>query len=357
MDVPVELKGFGAVEPFASIVVKAQVAGTITEVLVKEGDHVKANQPLLRIDNRSFAAAVRQLDGTLARDEANAELSRYEAVKLDALLKKEAATPDEAYQAKSKADADGASVAATKALLEMARLEVEHCEICSPIDGVAGKLAINQGNVVKAYDVEILNVKQLQPVYVSFTLPQQHLPQIRQFLSQNKSLVVRADVPGESESETGTLSFIDNEVDAATGTIRLRGTFANADERLWPGQFVNVTLVLTMQKDRMIVPSRAVLTGQQGTFVFVIKPDETAEVRAVRTGLNLGAAVVVEGVSEGETVVTDGQLRLINAAKVKIVEAASRAAGGSGSAPASSGPASSAPATQPATLPAERPVQ
>lgn len=355
-DVPVEVQSFGVVEAFSSVSIKVQVAGTLTEVLVKEGQRVKANQPLFTIDPRTYEATVKQLEANLAKDAVLAKRLRQEADRMAGALAKGASSPDEVDQAKATAAAAAATQDGDQAALDNAKVQLSYCRIVSPIDGVAGKLLVNQGNAVKAYDISLLTINQIQPIYVAFTLPQQYLPQVRQYSDPtlhgtgDGNLAVYAAVPNQAQKEEGELVFVDNTVEAASGTITLKAQFANAQERLWPGQFVNTTLVLTTQKDALVVPSRALQTGQQGQFVFVAKPDNTVESRPVKTGLSVGGMIVVEtGLAEGEVVVLDGQLRLTNGAPIKILpdKSSSQPAGGAVS--------SSGPATQPAaTAPDER---
>ena len=226
-------------------------------------------------------------------------------------------------QAVANANALKGTVAADQAAVENAQLQLQYCSIHSPIDGLAGVVKVDPGNIVKANDATnpLVVINQIQPIYVSFYVPERNLPEIQKYMAAGKPRV-QATVPGyERAPVSGELTFLDNAVSPTAGTIELRGTFANADRSLWPGQFVNVVLTLTTQPGAVVVPSRAVQTGQQGQYVFVVKPDSTVEIRQVTVGRTVGEESIVEkGVSPGEAVVTDGQLRLSPGASVRIVQ-------------------------------------
>jgi multidrug efflux system membrane fusion protein len=212
-----------------------------------------------------------------------------------------------------------AAVRADRAAVENAKVQLSYCTLSSPIDGRTGNLMIQQGNVVKANDIPLVVINQVTPIYVSFSVPEQYLPEIRKYRDAG-TLKVEARLPGgEDRPETGSISFIDNAVDTATGMIRLKGTFTNTSRRLWPGQFVNVVLTLTTLAGAVVVPTQAVQTGQQGQYLFVIKPDLTVEARPVTAGRTLaGETVIDKGLQPGEQVVTDGQLRLSPGSKVEV---------------------------------------
>jgi membrane fusion protein, multidrug efflux system len=246
----------------------------------------------------------------------------------------------------SQAAAMRALVLADNAAVENARVQLQYCTITSPIDGRTGNLAVKAGNLVKANDTPILvTINQITPIYVTFTVPEQFLPQIKQYM-QRRTLPVAATFPNANQAAArGDLSFIDNSVDQATGTIKLKGTFTNVDRRLWPGQFVNVELMLATERNAIVVPSQALQTGQKGTFLFVVKPDMTAETRPVTISQNAGGTAVISGgVEPGERVVTDGQLRLAPGLKVEFRspvstpgQAAPAAAGANAGAPGKAG--------------------
>jgi membrane fusion protein, multidrug efflux system len=319
-DMPVQVRAIGNVEPFTTVAIKAQVNGQLSRVHFREGQDVRKGDLLFTIDPRPFEAALRQAEAALAKDLAQAAFSREQVRRYGVLLKDGIVTQDQYDQLRANADSFDAAAAADRAAVDNARLQLAYCSIRSPIDGRTGNLLVQEGNLVKANDVPVLvTINQVTPIYVSFSVPEKEMPQIRKFLS-DKKLKVEAVIPNDAQSpESGTISFLDNAVDPATGTIKLKGTFANKDRRLWPGQFVNVILTLTTRRNAVVVPTQAVQTGQQGQFLFVVKPDLTVESRPVTVGLALGDESVIEkGVNAGENVVTDGQVRLIPGSKVEV---------------------------------------
>ncbi|MDY0039883.1 MAG: efflux RND transporter periplasmic adaptor subunit, partial [Desulforhabdus sp.] len=230
---------------------------------------------------------------------------------------------EEYDKVRTNAKALEATVRADEAAVERAKIELKYCYIRSPIDGHTGEIKVDRGNIIKANDSDspMLVIRQTSPIYVVFTVPEQHLPEIKKYTA-SRPLKVEAVIPGHQERKfVGDLTFIDNSVDTTTGTIQLKATFFNDDIALWPGLFVNVTLTLTERPDAVVIPSQAIQMGQQGNYVFVVSARSTAEYRPVVLGLAVGDDVVVEqGVSAGETVVTDGQLRLFPGALVKVVQ-------------------------------------
>ncbi len=321
--VPLQVRAIATVEPYSTVSVKTQITGELTGVYFREGQDVKKGDLIFTLDKRPLEAALKQAEATLARDQAQAANARIQARRYEALWKEGVVSKEETDQIQSNADAQDAAVAADKAAVENARVQLVYCSIYSPINGRTGNLMIHQGNMIKANDTPFLvNINQIQPIYVTFTVPEQYLADIKKYASRGK-LRVEALIPNDTRGPVvGTLSFIDNMVDQATGTIKLKGEFANTDRRLWPGQFVNATLTLTNQANAIVVPSQAVQTGQQGQFVFVIKPDMTVEARPVVLSRSTdGQAVIEKGLAPGERVVTDGQLRLVPGTKVEIKEA------------------------------------
>ncbi len=318
--VPVELRAIGNVEAYSTVSIKAQVSGELTGVHFREGDDVRKGQLLFAIDRRPFVAALQQAEANLARDKARAENSRIQAGRYAQLMREGVVSSQQNDQAVADAEANTATVRADEAAVQRAKLDLQYCTITSPIDGHTGNLMVHPGNLVKANDVPILvTINQVNPIYVNFSLPERNLPDVKRFMAAGK-LKVQAFTPEDPKTpEEGTLTFVDNAVDQQTGTIRLKGTFPNQRRRLWPGQFVNVVLTLTAQTNAIVVPSQALQTGQNGQYVFVIKPDNTAESRPVVAGRALGEEIIVEkGLQPGETVVTDGQLRLAPGSKVSI---------------------------------------
>jgi len=240
-------------------------------------------------------------------------LQRYSA-----LLEEQFVTRQQYDQARTNWAALEATLKADKSIVENNRVQVQYCSTYSPIDGRTGSLKVNQGNIVKANDIEIVVINQIQPIYVTFAIPEKDLLTVKKYQTVEK-LKMDALIAGDERPEKGVLTFIDNNVNKATGTINLKGTFTNRENRLWPGQFVNVIMTLATEPNAILVPSQAIQTGQSGQHVFIVKPDSTVEMRTVVTGAMLpGETVVLKGVQAGERVVTDGQMRLIPGAKVTI---------------------------------------
>jgi multidrug efflux system membrane fusion protein len=317
--VPIDLAAIGAGEAYATVSIKSQVNASLEQVHFTQGDFVKKGQLLFTLDARPFQAAVSQAEANRARDKAQAQLDEVQAQRYQKLFDA-GVTPKEQFdQTKATAEAQEALVHADEAALEQAKLQLEYCSIYSPIDGRTGALGVTAGNLVKQNDLPILIViAQVTPLYVDFSVPEQYLGAIKKFTGQGR-LQVEATPYGDTQRELGYLSFVDNTVDNTTGTIKLKGTFANPDHRLWPGQFSNVSLRLEEQENATIVPSQAVQTGQAGDFVFIVRSDSTAEQRPVKVARTVGSeSVIAKGVQPGETVVTDGQLRLIPDIKVQI---------------------------------------
>jgi membrane fusion protein, multidrug efflux system len=312
-DVPLQVKAIGAVEAYSNVSVKTQITGELTGVHFKEGQDVRNGQLLFTLDKRPFEAALKQAQGMLAKDQAQSANARAQARRYESLNKAGVVSKEEYEQMQSNADALDAAVLADQAAVENARIQLVYCTIYSPIDGRTGPLLIHQGNMIKANDTPFLvSINQVQPIYATFTVPEQNLADIKRFSSQGK-LWVQALIPNDTRgAESGWLSFIDNTVDQTTGTIKLKGEFANADRRLWPGQFVDVVLTLAQQSKAIVVPAQSIQNGQLGQFVFVIKPDMTVEARPVTIDRTAdGQAVIAKGLTAGEQVVTDGQLRLV----------------------------------------------
>ncbi len=346
--VPVELSAVGSVEAYSTISVRAQVTGTLTAVHFKEGDAVRQGQLLFELDSRPFEQAVKQCEANLARDQAlldqakaslardqaqrryyETQANRYEELQRQGIFSKEQADQarTEALARVSAVRADEAALAslaatlnADQATLEKARVDLSYCGISSPLDGRTGSIAVKQGNLVKASDMEMVTIRQIQPVYVSFTVPERNVQEVRARMGPQK-LPVEAKVKGGAGPvEQGSLSFIENTVDEKTGTLRLKATFRNESAQLWPGQFVDVRVRLREQPNTVVVPAKALQTGQAGNFVYVLKGDNTVEMRNVETGPRLGDLTAMQsGVSAGERVVTEGQLRLSPGARAKVL--------------------------------------
>ncbi len=319
-DVPVELRAIGNVEALSTVSIKAQVTGPVTAVHFQEGQDVRKGDPLFEIDRRPFEVALQQAQADLARDQARAQNARLQAERVQKLFEQGIA-PREQYDAqRADADAQAAAVLATRAAIESAKLNLQYCEIRSPMDGRTGSILVKPGNLTKANDVPILvTINQIIPIYVNFSIPERNLADVKRHRAQ-RSMRVTAIASGETNTaEEGRLVFVDNAVDNTTGTIHLKAMFANSQRRLWPGQFVTVILTLTTEPRVLVVPSQAINTSQSGSYVFVVKSDNTAELRHVAPGRTVGGETIIEkGLQAGETVVTDGQLRLLDGSHVTL---------------------------------------
>jgi multidrug efflux system membrane fusion protein len=319
-DVPLEAVAVGHVDAFSTVAVRTRVGGEVTSVAFHEGQDVKSGDLLFEIDRRPYQAALAEAEANLERDrargrEADENLKRYAE-----LVKKDYVTKEQFSQATANADALRATVKGDEAAGETARLNLSYCTIAAPISGRTGGLLVHSGNMIKANDDRALVViNQVEPIYVTFALPEAVLADVKRRAAAG-ALNVSAlpNGPGLTPSE-GTLSFIDNTVDMTTGTINLKATFPNRDRALWPGQFTNVSLTLATEANAVVAPTAAVQAGQQGSYVFVIKPDDTVEARTVvvrRTWQQW--SVIDKGLAPGERIVTDGQLRLAPGVKVAI---------------------------------------
>ncbi|MBI2421968.1 MAG: efflux RND transporter periplasmic adaptor subunit [Candidatus Hydrogenedentes bacterium] len=348
--VPVELTAFGAAEPLSTIALKAQVSGEIMEVLFKEGDRVAPGQPLFRIDPRPFEAKLAEAEAMLARSEAQRSLAeanlrenevmlRNAQVELDrnkALLEREFVTQEEFDQSRTAAEAlrasagadtaavraAGEEIRAAQAAVEAARLDLAYCTLSSPLDGRTGSLMAHRGDLVSANaSAPLVVITQTQPMYVSFTLPERYLNQLREGMAAG-AVPVYATIPDTAmDPLEGKLTFIDNAVDKVTSTIRLKAQFENTGETLWPGQYVNVRAGLGFLENRTTVPGEAVQTSQDGPYVYVITAEKTAELRQVKLGPAFGNRLVIEeGVAPGESVMSDGHLRVAPGGAVTVLD-------------------------------------
>jgi membrane fusion protein, multidrug efflux system len=355
-DVPIELAAIGNVEAFVSNSVRSQVTGTLVEVAFREGDVVKQGQLLFQLDRRPFEAALAQAEANLTRDKAllaqaeaqlsrdasNAEYQQLTAERQSQLTQRGIISKDQAEQARAAADATAGTVKADKANIESARaqlvaqdaavanarVQLGYTTIRSPIDGQTGSLAVKVGGLVTANQTELMTIARVQPVYVTFTVPAIHLATIKRHKAEGALPVTAVPQDGDPQGATGALAFVDNAVDMTTDTIKLKATFPNQDRRLWPGQFARVVLRLATLPHAVVVPQQAVQTGQDGQYVFVVKPDSTVEQRPVTPGQRVDQDLVIDkGLKPGEVVVTEGQLRLEQGTRVTTDTGAAPGAG------------------------------
>lgn len=317
--VSVEERVIGNGEAYSTVQIKSQVDGRVERVYFAEGQDVKKGDLLFTIDKRPFDAALAQAQANLAKDTAQARNAAAQEERNGALFKEGIISNDQFDQFRTNAEASRASVRADQAAVETAKIQLGYCSVYSPIDGRTGSLMIHPGNLVKNNDAVLVVINQISPLYVDFYVPERYLAEIKRYLATGK-LRVQATAPTDPDRpEDGYVSFVNNTVDANTGTILLKGTFTNPGRRLWPGQFVNIVLTLTSHPNAVVAPSRAVQTGQNGQYVFVVKKDQTVELRPVVAGNGVGGETVIEkGLQPGETVVTDGQLMLFPGARVQV---------------------------------------
>ena len=325
--VPVRLHAIGNVEAFSSVAVKARVDGQILAVNFREGQAVKKSEVLFRIDPRPFESALRQAEANALRDRAARDQARSQAKRYQELLDKNFISKEAYAQIRTNAETAEATAKASQAGLENARLNLEYCTIHSPLDGFVGRVLLQAGNLVRAGDPNpLVVINQVRPIYVNFGIPEQHLPEVRKHMAAAPLAVEVLPVDLQQAAPQGTLIFVDNAVDQTTGTIRLRAQFENADAALWPGQFVNVSLRLYEQADALVVPATAVQTGPDGQYVYVIGADMLADVRRVTVARTEGErAIIAQGLTKGERVVTRGQLRLGPKTRVQIGKPAAEA--------------------------------
>jgi multidrug efflux system membrane fusion protein len=323
--VPVRLYAIGNVEPYTTVSVKARVDGQIVSVHFKEGEAIREGQVLFEIDARPFVAALKQSQANLLRDQALLDRAVEQEKRYKDLLAKNFISPDAYEQVRTNADTAKATVAADQAAIESARLSVDYCTIRSPITGYAGRIQIQQGNLVKANDTNpLVTLNQVVPIYASFSVPEQRLAEIRRYQADGELKVEAHVADARHPPVAGKLSFIDNSADTTTGTIKLKAEFANVDKALWPGQFVNVVLTLHEQKDAVVAPSSAVQNGPNGQYVFVVDANQTVALRDIKVARAEGDdTVIASGLKPGEQVVTAGQLRLAPGSRVSPAKAAS----------------------------------
>ncbi|MGE0392877.1 MAG: efflux RND transporter periplasmic adaptor subunit [Vicinamibacterales bacterium] len=317
--VPIEIQAIGAVEPLATVSVRAQITGELTSVNFREGDDVAKGQVLFTLDRRPLEAVLAQAEANLARDMAQAANARAQAVRYQDLAQRGIATKEQVDTTRTAATALEAVVEADKASIENARVQLQYATITAPLSGRTGALMVHPGSLVRANDTApLVVINQVAPISVSFAVPERQLAELKRYMAKG-SVRVHAEIPGETNTETGRVAFVDNLIDRSTGTIRVKGTFDNGGRRLWPGQFVNVTVTLTTVPDAVTVPTVAVQTGPQGQFLYIVTKEQAAEMRPITIERTRGdETIIASGVVPGETVVTDGQLRLTPGSRVAI---------------------------------------
>lgn len=317
--IPVELRAIGTGHAFKTVSVESQVAGIVKEVHYRQGQFVRQGDLLVSLDERPFLAALAQSKAALARDKAQAQLDQAQMHRYDELFRKGIVSREQYDQYRATSAAAQASVNVDEAAVQTTEIQLSYCSIYAPISGITGAQLVYSGATVKANDLPVLVViNQVSPIYVDFSVPQQYLDSVKKLMARSR-LSVQATPTGDSTAEKGFLTFVNNTIDTSTGTISLRASFPNRDKRLWPGQFSNILLGLGEQQNVLVVPSQAVQAGQQGDYVFVTKPDMTVDVRTVNVGRTVNNNTeVLQGLSLGETVVTDGQVRLEPGTKVYV---------------------------------------
>jgi len=317
---PVDINTIGNVQTIASVSVKSRVDAFIDQVLVKDGQFVKAGDVMFQLDSRVAQAVLHQAEAALARDQVQLANAQRNANRDKSLVAKSFVSQQQFDTDSANAAALEATVKADQAQVENAKVLLSYYTIVAPIDGRVGLIAIKKGNSIKANDVPLATVNEIQPIYVSIALPQNNLPELRAAMAKGPVTVQVRPAGDKGEPITGKIAFFENTIDATSGTINVRSTFENSDQRLWPGQFVNVSVVVRTDPNALVIAPAAVQAGQSGTYVFVIKDDNTAESRPVTVDRTVnGLAVISKGLSPGEKVVTDGQLRLSNGTHVQIV--------------------------------------
>ena len=324
---PVRIVAIGNVEAYTTVAVKARVDGEIDSVHFKEGDEVRQGALLFQIDPRPLQATLQQAEATLLRDQALLDRAKAQDVRYKDLLAKEFISKDAYEQVRTNTETAAATVRADQAAVDSARLQLGYSTIRAPVTGYAGKIMIQQGNLVKANDAApLVTINQVVPIYATFSVPEQALSEIRDYQSRGQLKVEARLANSDKPPVEGRITFIDNGTDLTTGTIKLKAEFPNIDKALWPGQFVNVGLILREQRDALVVPSAAVQNGPNGQYVYVVQPDQTAALRQIKIARADGTdTVVASGLAAGEQVVTVGQLRLSPGARVSVAGAGSGA--------------------------------
>jgi len=318
--VPLEILVIGSAEAYQTVAIRAQITGELTSVNFKEGDDVRKRQVLFTLDRRPLEAALQQAKANLDRDVAQAANAKAQAARYQDLARRGIATREQVDQITTNATALDATVAADRAAVENAAVQLQYATITSPISGRTGALMVHAGNLVRANDTTpLVVINQVTPINVTFGIPEAQLPDFKRYLAQG-SMRVEARPPNDAgPASRGRIGFVDNAVDPTTATIKIKGLFPNEDRRLWPGQFVNIVVTLTTDPAAIVIPTVAVQTGPQGQFVFVVKRDETVDLRPVTVARTSGTDTIIKsGLTSGETVVTDGQIRLVPGSRITV---------------------------------------
>jgi multidrug efflux system membrane fusion protein len=318
-DVPVTIRAIGNVEPIEKVDIKSQVAGQVVAVHFKEGQEVSKGDLLFEIDPRQAQADLNKAQGQLTKDKAMAVNARADANRFEALFKEGVTSKQEYDRAFAAADSADATVASDQAAVENAKLQLRYTKIDAPVSGRTGNLAVTNGNIVKANEAVLVTINQIDPIYVSFSIPEQQLPDVKRYMASGLTVEALPQGAPAGQGVPGKVTFVDNNVDLQTGTIRLKATFQNGKNILWPGQFTDVVLTLTNQPNSIVVPSAGVNVGQNGQYTFVVGADNTVTQRNVVVARTYAdQSIIASGLQPGETVVTDGQLRLTNGSRVEI---------------------------------------
>lgn len=317
---PLDISGVGTVEAHSTVAVRAQVTGELKSVNFRQGEDVQAGQVLFMLDHRPLEAALHQAEANLERDTAQAANAKVIAQRMEDLVERGVGTREQRDTARTTAAALDAVVGANRAAVENAKVQLQYATIRAPISGRTGALMVNAGNLVRANDqMPLVVINQIAPIYVSFGVPEALLPDLRRYMADRSLQVAASPANDPAPPALGQITFVDNAVDQTTGTIRIKATFPNDRRRLWPGQFVNVSVRLASDANALVVPSVAVQAGPDGPYVYVVKSDQTVEMRPVTVARTVGRETVLkDGVNPGETIVMDGQLRLVPGSRITI---------------------------------------
>lgn len=317
---PLDATVVGTVEAYATVSVRSQITGELTDVKFQQGDDVVEGQELFVLDRRPLEGILQQAEATLARDTAEAANAKAIMERYEQLVQRGIVAREQRDNARTNVARLEATLASDRAAVENAKVQLQYATIRAPISGRTGALMVNAGNLVRANDqLPLVTINQITPIYVSFGLPEPLLPDLRRFMARGALRVEARPTSGDDHVGVGTITFIDNTVDQTTGMIKVKGTFPNADRQLWPGQFTNVVVRMTTESEALVVPSLAVQTGPEGPYVYRVKADQTVEMQPVTVARVAGAETVIkEGVAPGDTVVTDGHLRLIPGSKISV---------------------------------------